>query len=271
MKTILWTIVIALIISFLLGFLLGLFKKIFAVKTDPKIQEVRDALSGANCGGCGFAGCDSFAQAVVAGNAPTSGCVAGGPAVAAKVAELMGASAGESVPKAAFLACHGTKECAQDKGNYNGVKTCKAVNLVMNGSKKCTFGCIGLGDCVAICPFGALSMGEDGLPQVDYSKCVGCGKCVKECPKKLFTLINVNTKGSIARCSNHSENKPQIRKDCTVGCFKCGLCAKKCPSQAIDVSSGIPQVDYTKCNSCGECIKACPDHVLNLVQDVMKK
>lgn len=264
MKIILLTIIVALVIGFLLGLLLGLFKKIFAVHVDPKVQQVRDVLSGANCGGCGFAGCDAFAEAVVKGDAPANGCVAGGSDCAGKVAAVLGVDAGESIPKVAFLACHGTKECALPKGTYNGVKTCTAANMVMNGSKKCSFGCIGYGDCEAACPFDAIKMGEDGLPVVDRAKCVGCGNCAKACPKKLFVLINADTKGAVARCSNHSDNKPQIRKDCSAGCFKCGMCARKCPSQAIDISSGIPKIDYSKCTSCGECVKACVDKVLVL-------
>lgn len=262
MNSILATVIVALVIGFLLGLLLGLFKKIFFVKVDPKVSEVREVLSGANCGGCGFAGCDAFAEAVVKGDAPVTGCVAGGATCAEKVAAVLGVSAGESVPKVAFLACNGTNDVAQNRGNYNGVKTCAAVQLTSNGSKKCSFGCIGLGDCVEVCPFGALSMSETGLPVVDRSKCVGCGKCVKACPKHLFALFPANTKGPVAACSCHSDNKPQIRKDCAKGCFKCGMCARKCPVQAIDLSSGIPVIDYAKCTQCGACIAACPDKVL---------
>ena len=268
MNTIIYTIICALVIAFVLGVLLGLFKKIFHVDTNPKVEKVREALSGANCGGCGLAGCDAFAGAVVKGEAPANGCVAGGAACATKISEILGAAGVEVKPQIAFLACNGTKECALDKGVYHGVQTCKGAQLVMNGTKKCTFGCIGLGDCVNVCPFGALSMGENGLPVVDKSKCVGCGKCAKACPKHLFKVIDADTTGPVAKCSNHSDNKPQIKKDCSVGCFKCGICAKKCPAQAIDVSSGIPAVDYTKCTSCGECVNACPDKVLTLFQNV---
>lgn len=270
MQTIIYTIICALVIAFLLGVLLGLFKKIFHVDTDPKVQAVRDVLSGANCGGCGMAGCDAFAGAVVKGDAPTDGCVAGGAKCASSIADILGKAGVEVKPKVAVLACKGTKECAGDKGIYEGIKTCKAANLVMNGTKKCAFGCIGFGDCVSVCKFGALKMGADGLPVFDSELCVGCGQCVKACPKKLIRIINKDTKGAIALCSCHSDNKPQIRKDCTSGCFKCGMCARKCPSQAIDLTSGIPAIDYTKCTSCGECIKACPDKVLALVQDILK-
>ena len=181
MNTIIFTVVIALLIGFVLGTLLGLFKKIFSVEVDPKVSHVREALPGANCGGCGYAGCDSFAVAVVKGEAPANGCVAGGPSVSAALNKILGLTGDESdaVKKAAVLACQGTNECAGTKGIYNGVQTCKAAQLSVNGTKLCAFGCIGLGDCVSSCPFGALSMGNDGLPNVDYSKCVGCGKCAK--------------------------------------------------------------------------------------------
>lgn len=270
MNIILYTIICALVIAFLLGVLLGLFKKIFHVDTDPKVQLVRDALSGANCGGCGMAGCDAFAGAVVKGEVPTNGCVAGGAECATKIAEILGKAGVELKPKVAFIACHGTKECAGDKGNYIGIQTCKAANLIMNGTKKCSFGCIGYGDCVNVCPFGALSMGDEGLPVIDYSKCVACGKCTTVCPKHLIKLIDADTKGAIPRCSNHSDNKPQIKKDCSVGCFKCGICAKKCPEQAIDLTSGIPNINYNKCTSCGECVNSCPDKVLVLAQEILK-
>lgn len=264
------TIAVAAIVALVLGILLGLFKKIFAVEVDPKAQEIRDALPGANCGGCGYAGCDGYAAAVAAGEAPANACSAGGPSVAAQLGKILGVEV-SSEKKVVFLACHGTKDCAKSKGEYEGVKTCKAAALSINGTKVCSFGCIGYGDCVEACQFDAVKMGEDGLPVVDYSKCTGCSACVKSCPKHLLSLRAFNTKGSVALCSNHSDNKPQIRKDCSVGCFKCGMCARKCPSQAIDVSSGIPVVDYSKCNSCGECIKACPDKVLYLFQDIVNQ
>lgn len=265
MKTIIFTIIVALAIGFFLGLLLGLFKKLFAVKVDPKIQQVRDLLSGANCGGCGYAGCDAFAEAVVNGEAAPGGCVAGGASTAEQVAAVMGGTSEATAKKIAFIACKGDSNCAKDKGVYNGVKTCKGAQLVMNGTKKCAFGCIGFGDCVSACPFDALKMDTNGLPVIDKEKCVACGNCIKACPKKLIKLVEAETKGPLAKCSNKSDNKPQIRKDCTAGCFKCGMCARKCTAGAVDISSGIPVIDYEKCTACGECIKACPDKVLEFL------
>lgn len=262
MNTIIYTVVTALGIAFILGVLLGLFKKIFHVEMNPKITQVREALSGANCGGCGFAGCDAFAKAVVESGAPSDGCVAGGQGCATAIAKIMGGATAVSKPKVAVVRCQGDSECAKDKGVYSGVNTCKGAQLVASGTKLCAYGCIGLGDCVEACPFDAIHMGGNGLPFVNRDKCVGCGKCVRTCPKGIITLVEKDVKGPIALCVCHSDNKAQIRKDCTHGCFKCSMCVKKCPEGCIDLSSGIPIIDYSKCTGCGTCVASCPDKVL---------
>lgn len=268
MNIIINTIIVSLLVAFVLGILLGLFKKIFAVQVDPKVQAIVELLSGGNCGGCGYAGCAAFAEAVVKGEAPANGCVAGGPTVAAKVGEIMGVNV-SAQNKVTILACKGNNECAVPRGTYNGVKTCAAAAQAINGTKLCSFGCIGYGDCVAACPFDAITMADDGLPKINYKKCVGCGKCAKACPKKLFSIVDATLKGSIALCSNKSDDKPSIKKNCSVGCIKCGICVKKCPEQCLQLVNGIPVIDYSKCTSCGECIKACPDKVLELAQDII--
>ncbi len=268
MRIIIFTFLVSFGVAFLLGVLLGLFKKLFAVKVDPKVQAIQDVLSGGNCGGCGFAGCAAFAAAVVAGEAPANGCIAGGPSVAEKVGQILGVSV-SAQKKVTIIACKGTDECVLKRGTYNGIKSCAAASLTANGTKLCSFGCVGYGDCVEVCPFDALNMGKDGLPHVDYNKCVGCGKCALVCPKKLFVIVDADRKGSVALCSNRSDNKPSIKKNCSVGCIKCGICVRKCPENCIELINGIPAVDYAKCTSCGECIKACPDKVLDLVQNVV--
>ena len=259
---------IAFAVAVVFGCLLGLFKKIFAVKTDPKVEQIRSVLSGGNCGGCGFAGCDQFAQAVANGKAPVNGCIAGGASCAKAIAKIMGADAGATVKKISVLACQGGCGIAKDKIQYEGVKTCAAVNLSANGIKACAYGCIGMGDCIEACPFGAIQMGKNGLPVVDREKCTGCGKCVVQCPKHLFKLVEDNSKGAIGLCSCKSTNKVQIKKDCSKGCNKCGLCVKKCPQKAIDNSTGLPVIDYTKCDGCGTCVKSCASRVFKLVKDL---
>ena len=127
----------------------------------------------------------------------------------------MGVDAGVAEKKVAFLACNGTKECAPDKAEYEGVKTCAGAQLTMNGTKKCAFGCIGFGDCEAACPFGAISMGSDGLPKVDAGKCVGCGKCAKVCPFEAITVENNLAYIDFTKCK------------------LCKKCVAECPTGAI--------------------------------------
>lgn len=270
MKIIIVTIILAFAVAFVLGFLLGLFKKIFYVPVDEKVTKVREVLPGANCGGCGFPGCDGYAAAVAAGNAPANGCTAGGAAVAEKIGEILGVKV-TMVPKVSMLMCKGTKDCSAPRGAYNGVKNCRAAMITVNGTKMCSFGCIGFGDCAAACEFGGIKMGESGLPEIDYNLCNGCGSCVRACPRGLLKLMPADTKGAVPLCSNRSENKPQIRKNCTAGCIKCGKCARECKAEAIQMVNGLPVVDYEKCTACGDCVKNCIDNVFVLATDVIVK
>lgn len=268
MSTILITLAVSFCIAFILGVLLGFFKKVFYVPVDPTVEEIREVLPGANCGACGYPGCDGFAAAVARGEAPVDGCAAGGSSVAAAVGNVMGVTA-TAVPHVVLLACQGSREHAQNRGIYNGVKTCRAAKLSINGTKLCQYGCIGFGDCVAVCKFGALTMGAEGLPHVDYTKCTGCGMCVRECPQNLFSRLPANRTGAVARCSNRSTNKSPILKQCKTGCIKCGKCERSCPEHAITLTNGIPVIDYAKCTSCGECVSGCPTHVLELLEKVL--
>ena len=268
MNTILITLGISFAIAFILGILLGFFKKVFHVPVDPKIEAIRAALPGANCGACGFPGCDGFAAAVAEGTAPVDGCAAGGKDTAEAVGKVMGVSA-SAVPQVILLACQGSKEHAQNRGIYNGVKTCLAAKTTVNGTKLCSYGCIGFGDCVAACRFEALTMAEDGLPHVDYTKCTGCGMCAQVCPQKLFSKVPADRKGAVALCSNRTTNKTSVIKNCKVGCIKCLKCEKACEFDAIYVIDGVPVVDYDKCTSCNTCVEGCPTHVLTLVQNTV--
>ena len=269
MNTILITLCVSFGLAFILGVLLGFFKKIFYVPVDPTVEKIREVLPGANCGACGYPGCDGFANAVAAGTAPVEGCAAGGTETAKAVGQIMGVTA-DAVNNVVVLACQGSKEHAQPRGMYNGVKTCQGAKIAVNGTKLCQFGCIGLGDCVSVCHFKAISMGQNGIPHIDYSKCTGCGMCVKECPQNLLKKVPSNQKGAIALCSNTSMNKPVLLKQCKVACIKCAKCEKVCTKQAITLINGLPSVDYAKCDSCGDCVSNCPVHVLILTENLIK-
>ncbi|MDL2229857.1 RnfABCDGE type electron transport complex subunit B [Treponema sp. OttesenSCG-928-L16] len=266
MNIVLLTALFAAALALILGLALGFFKEFFKVESDPLVDEVRAALPGVNCGGCGYPGCDGYAAAVASRKAKINLCAPGGSAAVKRLSELMGVNASIE-PLVAVLACQGTKDKAPVKGDYNGVPSCRAAKLAVGGTKLCAWGCLGFGDCVAVCRFDALSMGEDGLPHVDYNKCTGCGTCVGECPQGVLHRIPRNRRGSMVICSNRNTLKAMVMKTCKVGCIKCELCVKNCPEQCITMENGIPVVDYEKCTSCGLCISKCPTKVFKMLQD----
>ena len=266
MTEILITLGFSAVLAFVLGLALGFFKKKFHVEQDPKIALVREALPGANCGGCGFPGCDGYAAAIASGTAPINKCAPGGKNAAEAIAKIMGVSA-STEEVVAVLRCQGTREKAVLKGKYVGVPTCRAAKLSTGGTKACSWGCMGYGDCVAVCKFGALSMGENGLPHVDYSKCTGCGMCAAECPQKLFDLVPKSRKGSIVLCQNRNVIKAAVARACKAGCIKCEMCVKNCPEKCITMENGIPVTDYSKCTSCGVCVSKCPTKCFKLLEN----
>lgn len=269
MTIVLITLGFSVLLSFVLGAALGFFKEKFKVERDPRIDEVRNALPGVNCGGCGYPGCDGYAEAVARGDAPVTKCAPGGKAVSDTLASMMGvnASAEDTV---AVLLCQGTRDVAPVKGDYVGVQTCRAAKLSAGGTKLCSYGCLGFGDCTTVCLFDAIHMGDDGLPHVDYAKCTGCGMCVQECPQQILASVPKERLGSVVVCSNHAVVKATVIKSCKVGCIKCEACVRACPEQCISMVNGIPITDYSKCTSCGICVEKCPTKCYKLLEtDIM--
>ena len=257
------TAAVAAAIALVLGLALGVFKEIFHVEEDPLIGMIREALPGANCGGCGFPGCDGYATAVADG-ADITKCTAGGKATADKLAEIMGVGAVAVTPMVSVRCCLGGNEIAVKRGHYTGLATCRGAKIA-GGTKLCSWGCIGFGDCVNVCKFGALSMGEDGLPIVNWGLCTGCKVCVAECPQGILRVIPKDKKVVLALCSNRNPVRAAIRKTCRLGCIKCGICVKQCPEQCIVIDSGIPVVDYDKCTACGTCEQKCPTKIMRVL------
>lgn len=238
------------------GVLLAFASQKFAVKVDERQAKIREALPGANCGGCGFPGCDGFAEAVVAGKAKPSGCAAGGAPVAEKIAAILGVEASLEEPKVAFLKCKGSPEVTAKNCVYDGVHDCReAVVVPGKGPTACAFGCLGFGTCVSVCQFGAISV-KDGLAVVDVEKCVGCGACVEQCPRGVLTLVPKSSKVHVT--CNSPLKGPLVRKACSAGCIGCTLCVKTCPQQAIEMQGGLAVIDYSKCINCGACAEKCP-------------
>ena len=228
----------------------------FAIKVDPRITAIRAALPGANCGGCGFPGCDGYAAACVAGECPLNKCAAGGAPVAEKIAAIMGVSSDAAEPMAAFVRCQGTCVRTQKDCVYLGVSDCQSASVVPGrGPEACSFGCMGFGTCVKACAFDAIHI-EDGVARVDREKCVGCGKCADACPRGIIALLPKKQKVTVA-CSNPMPGQI-VRKICTVGCIGCQMCVKACPKQAISMKGAVAVIDPAKCVNCGLCAQKCP-------------
>ncbi len=246
-------------LGLLMGALLALASKLFAVKKDEKAEAIKECLPGANCGGCGYSGCDAYAAAVSAGDAPVNKCSVGGAEAASKIAQIMGVDAGAQVRMRAQVMCSGTGEYAKKKYIYEGIDDCVAASKIGGGDKMCKNGCIGLGTCVRACPFDAIVV-ENGVAAVDYSKCKGCGICVSACPKGIIKLIPFNAKHWVG-CMSVDDGK-NTRKVCDVGCISCKICQKNCPAGAINVDNFVASIDYDKCTGCDICTDKCPRHII---------
>lgn len=246
-------------LGLLMGALLALASKLFAVKKDEKAEAIKECLPGANCGGCGYSGCDAYAAAVSAGDAPVNKCSVGGAEAASKIAQIMGVDAGEQVRMRAQVMCSGTGEYAKKKYIYEGIDDCVAASKIGGGDKMCKNGCIGLGTCVRACPFDAIVV-EDGVAAVDYSKCKGCGICVSACPKGIIKLIPFDAKHWVG-CMSVDDGK-NTRKVCDVGCISCKICQKNCPAGTINVDNFVASIDYDKCTGCDICTDKCPRHII---------
>jgi electron transport complex protein RnfB len=241
------------------GALLALAARVFEVKTDPKVTEVRAALPGANCGACGFPGCDGLAVAIASGQSKANACPVGGAATAEAVAEVMGIILTSTVSSTARVACGGLTGCTRQKYQYEGMRNCTAAAALHNGPKACAFGCLGFGDCVAACPFGAIVI-VDGVAKILEDNCKSCEKCVAACPKKLITMVP-RGKDYLVNCRS-TQKGPQVKKACDVGCIGCSKCAKICPSSAITVASNLARIDPLLCTNCGECKTVCPTNAI---------
>ncbi|MCT4562808.1 MAG: Fe-S cluster domain-containing protein [Maledivibacter sp.] len=228
----------------------------FAVEIDPRALAIRDALPGANCGGCGFPGCDGFANAVVAGNAPVDGCPVGGPDCAGKIAQVMGVEVSESVKQVARVICNGDNSNCKEKYEYFGIQDCKAAAMLGGGSKSCSYGCLGLGTCVKACPFDAISITDGNVAKIDPEKCTACGKCMEVCPKNVIDFVPYE-QDVFVDCNNKELGKP-VKDKCSVGCIGCRICVKSCPFGAIEFENNVAKINYEKCTNCMLCAEKCP-------------
>ncbi len=266
---VLWGLLVFTLLGVAFGFALAAAAARFQVPVNPLVERVRDNLPSANCGACGFAGCQAYAEAVVErGEVSPSLCIPGRDAVARSVAEITGKQPGTIVDRVVVLRCHGTSAYAREEARYAGIQTCTAASLVFGGPKACKNGCLGLGECVEACPFGALVMTADGLPGVSHEACTGCGICVEVCPKDLWSFVPRVHRIELS-CVAH-DKKSVVRSACIVGCTLCRRCVAKCPAQAITWDGKTIVIDHEKCvaygPSCNEvCVDICPSVILHRV------
>lgn len=245
------------VLGLIFGALLGVTDKVFKVETDPRADALREVLPGANCGACGYPGCDGYASAVAEGKAEVGACAVGGAAVAAKMGEIMGVSANVGARLIATVACQGYGDHCIPKANYEGISDCVAASLVNSGTKTCSYACLGLGTCERACPFDAIHIDPiKRIAVVDSEKCQGCKKCVAACPQHVLSMQPVDRVVTVG-CHN-PEKGIALKEKCDRACIACEACIKACMFDAIHMENGVPHIDYEKCQGCMACADACP-------------
>ena len=252
-------------LGLIFGLVLAAASKVFYVETDPRLDQLNECLPGANCGGCGFAGCGASAEAVRKGEAPVGKCASGGNEAAKAMAAIMGVQAEEVTRKVAMVRCSGARtfdaegnltKGAKMKAHYEGFHDCLAASKVGgSGPLSCKFGCLGYGSCTRVCKYGAISV-KNGVAVVDEDLCVGCMACAQVCPRKVITAVEPD-RNVVIGCNSLAKGAVTNRA-CTIGCIGCGKCMKTCPSGAITITNNLAQIDHTKCDNCGQCASVCP-------------
>lgn len=262
LEQILIPILIFIGLGLVAGILLSIFSKIFAVKTDERVEQILEVLPGLNCGVCGFSGCENYANELVNKDAPTNKCVPGGDDASKKISTILGKDFEDVIENVAFIRCNGqSPHVTSDSYIYQGEKSCVACNLYYQGKGECDFGCIGFGDCVKKCNYGAISIVNE-IAIINSDLCKGCTMCVAACPKNLIEMRNA-IKKVFVKCSSCDNGKTTNTK-CSNGCIGCKKCEKVCPSGAITVNKNIAAIDYEKCTNCLECAKNCPKQCIEI-------
>jgi len=251
-------------LGILFGIVLGFADKKFAVEVDDRVSAVRAAVSGANCGACGYTGCDAYAEAVVHGDAKANACIPGGAKTVKAIDAIMGLHAQALEPMVARVRCQGTCERVTARYDYSGVPSCRAVSGISGGPNACEFGCVGYGECLSVCAFGAISM-VDGIAMIDDDACTGCGMCVGVCPRNIIQMLP-RDQTVVVMCRNEAIGRI-ARLQCKTACIGCKRCEKECSTESIKVVNGVAVIDENTCTRCGACIPVCPmDCIINFYE-----
>ena len=237
------------------GLVLSFAAKKFAVPVDERFILVREAVAGANCGACGYPGCDAYALAVVKGETSIDLCTPGGQKTLDALAQIMGQETNDMEVEVARVLCQGETGVVKPRYDYNGPETCHTAVGLAGGPSMCIWGCVGLGDCVRVCRFDAMKI-VNGIVEINEDKCTACGMCVKECPRSVIKLLPKKARVTV-RCQNAAPPR-ESRETCTKACIACKRCEKACQYDAIHVVNNCAIIDPVKCTLCGECVKVCP-------------
>ena len=260
MESILLPVLILAALAVAAGIILTLAARFMAVPVDEAVMKVREALPGANCGACGLPGCDEYAKRLVHDGAALNLCTPGGEEISQALGEILGKNAGEVVAMRALIRCSGTNENTDYAMDYQGPKTCEGSFYFFRGRGKCSYSCVGFGDCAAACQYEAIKI-ENGIAVVDTELCTGCTMCIGSCPGDLITMIK---KSNHVFVGCHSRDAGAVtRKLCKTGCIACKICEKVCKYDAIHVADNIAVIDIDKCTNCGECIPVCPTKIIH--------
>jgi Na+-translocating ferredoxin:NAD+ oxidoreductase RNF subunit RnfB len=245
----------------ILALALAMASRRFAVEINPLVGRIGGVLPGANCGGCGFAGCAGYAEAVALKGADPTLCAPGGVKVGMAIAKILGIEIDGAKARQVSL-CHCQHKNVKTVAVYSGIQTCRGASLpgLGGGWLDCRYGCLGYGDCLAACPFRAIRMGSDRRPVVDEDKCTGCKKCAVACPRTLMIVDPIDKYVHVI-CRNRDKGA-MANRICAHACISCKKCEKICPVQAIKVPNNLAEIDYAKCVSCGKCVDVCPHQVL---------
>ncbi|MPL85838.1 Electron transport complex subunit RsxB [bioreactor metagenome] len=261
MSIIIYSVLVLVLTGVISAVILYFVAQKFRIVEDPRIDLVAEKLPGANCGGCGYAGCRSLAEAIVkAGSLEGLRCPVGGEKISSEIAELLGLEASTAEPQIAVVRCNGGRLNTTSKVMYEGVQDCLYAHLNFSSEGGCPNGCLGLGNCVSVCAFDAINMDpKSGLPVVDEEKCVACGLCVKTCPRHIIELRNKGIKNRrvFVSCVN-TEKGALAKKNCNVACIGCGKCEKVCEFDAIKIENNLAYIDFNKCKLCRKCVQECP-------------